>query len=367
MTSDKSKKKSNEKDTVTWERMDDDLNRSLCNCTFAKTVLMLLVILYHSCVFWTGTWWDTDPAFDSAGLKMIALWLNSFHIYGFTLISGYLFAYKVLKGGYNVFGPFIKNKVLRLIVPYVFVAIIWLIPVSVALFHISWEKIVSAYFLCTFPEQLWFLWMLFGVFVIAWPLRWVFLNRPKVGYLIAVVLYGIGIIGKKMLPNVFCFWTACQYVMFFFIGMRVRVKEEKGEKMITKIIPCYCWIAIDAMAFAGMMLFGQHIGIVWKALSICLNFVLHVVGAIMAWTTLQAIAKKIQWESCGFFKTLSFYSMPMYLFHQQLIYFSIILLNGKVNPWINAGANFFIAIVGSLSISAVLMKWKTTRMLIGEK
>ena len=154
MTSDKSKKKSNEKDTVTWERMDDDLNRSLCNCTFAKTVLMLLVILYHSCVFWTGTWWDTDPAFDSAGLKMIALWLNSFHIYGFTLISGYLFAYKVLKGGYNV----------------------------------SWEKIVNAYFLCTFPEQLWFLWMLFGVFVIAWPLRWVFLNRPKVGYLIAVVL-----------------------------------------------------------------------------------------------------------------------------------------------------------------------------------
>lgn len=59
--------------------------------------------------------------------------------------------------------------------------------------------------------------------------------------------------------------------------------------------------------------------------------------------------------------------MAMYLFHQQIIYFTISALNGVVNPWINAGVNFVAAIAGSLIISAVLMRWKATRFLIGEK
>ena len=59
--------------------------------------------------------------------------------------------------------------------------------------------------------------------------------------------------------------------------------------------------------------------------------------------------------------------MAMYLFHQQIIHFTISALNGVVNPWINAGVNFVAAIAGSLIISAVLMRWKATRFLIGEK
>ena len=58
--------------------------------------------------------------------------------------------------------------------------------------------------------------------------------------------------------------------------------------------------------------------------------------------------------------------MPVYLFHQQIIYFAIILLNGKVNPWIHMIANFAIAVTGALIISIILMKWKITRFLLGE-
>ena len=65
------------------------------------------------------------------------------------------------------------------------------------------------------------------------------------------------------------------------------------------------------------------------------------------------------------FNKLSTYSMPMYLFHQQIIYFSITILDGVVNPWINAGVNFIVATVGAYIISAILMKWKITRFLVG--
>lgn len=38
-------------------RTADNLSVSkLNNCTFVKTVLMLLVILYHACAFWNGEW-----------------------------------------------------------------------------------------------------------------------------------------------------------------------------------------------------------------------------------------------------------------------------------------------------------------------
>ena len=57
----------------------------------------------------------------------------------------------------------------------------------------------------------------------------------------------------------------------------------------------------------------------------------------------------------------------MYLFHQQIIYFSLTILDGVVNPWINAGVNFIVATVGAYIISAILMKWKITRFLVGEK
>ena len=67
------------------------------------------------------------------------------------------------------------------------------------------------------------------------------------------------------------------------------------------------------------------------------------------------------------FKLLSSYSMPMYLFHQQIIYFCIYVFNGKMNPWINATLNFSIAMLCSFIISAIIMRYSITRFLIGEK
>lgn len=343
------------------------LRSSLEDCPFFRAILMLLVILYHSCVFWTNTWWDSPPVFPSVALNYIARWLNSFHIYCFTLISGYVFAYKVKRNGYNVFPLFLRNKAKRLLVPYVFITFMWLIPINLLLFSLTWEKLVKTYLLGINPEQLWFLLMLFGVFAIVWPLRKIIMKRPPMGWLIAIVSYGIGIVGKRLLPNIFCIWTACQYVPYFYLGMRIRIKEENGESKITEVIPWFGWVGIDAILFVGSILLSEQSGTIWSLMKVGLNFFLHIVGAIMAWTTLQIFANKVNWGKSKSFKTLSSYSMPMYLFHQQIIYFTITCLNGKVAPWIHAGLNFAAALIGSFLISAVLMRWKVTRLLIGEK
>lgn len=344
------------------------IDRYLENCDFIKTVLMLVVVAYHCTIFWTqSAWFNQAPERDSILLGLFADWVGSFHIYAFTLVSGYIFAFKIAGGGYSQYISFLANKAKRLLVPYVFVMLIWVAPISEYFFNWDLNFLVKKYIFCINPSQLWFLWMLFWVFAIVWPLKKVIIERPIVGLCIAMVFYGVGIIGEHFLPNVFCIFTAFHYVLFFCIGMNIRMNEEKDSKSIMERIPWYFWIILDFIVFVGMMIAGLNNGIVWKLVERGLEFMLHIIGAIMAWTTLQTLAINVSWKSSRVFKTLFSYSMPMYLFHQQIIYFTISWLNGKINPWINAGVNFVAALSGSFLISSFLMRFKVTRKLIGEK
>ena len=343
-------------------------DKSLENCVFVKTILMILVVFGHSIAFWSGHWFTENPIISSTVLKELYNWINSFHIYSFTLVSGYIFAYKIRAGGgYKKYSLFLKNKIKRLLIPYIFSTVIWVAPLSAHFFKWSLIELFKKYILCINPSQLWFLWMLFWVFAIVWPIWKIVDKSQKIGYVVFGVFYGIGVIGNKIFANIFCVWTACQYMLFFYAGTRMNSKKE-SKKRITKIVPWYVWVILDAAIFVlSIFIRSTDDYIIFKMVSVGLNLSLHVVGAIMAFAILQALASFIDWESSRILKILSSYSMPIYLFHQQIIYFTIVWLNGKVNPWINAGVNFITALTGSLLISAMLMKWKVTRLLIGEK
>ncbi len=87
-----------------------DVRKQLENVGFIKTVLMLTIILGHSCNFWRGDWFTKNPAIESYGLRLLSLYVNSFHIYAFALVSGYLFAYKVIGGGTTVMDCSLKIR-----------------------------------------------------------------------------------------------------------------------------------------------------------------------------------------------------------------------------------------------------------------
>lgn len=72
----------------------------LANCGSIKAILMLFVVLNHSlCVFVSNGWGPYEPATESPVLGVMAEWLGTFHIYGFALISGYIFYYIKFNGG----------------------------------------------------------------------------------------------------------------------------------------------------------------------------------------------------------------------------------------------------------------------------
>ena len=66
----------------------------LNNISFIKVTMMLLIVLYHSLLFFGGTWFTViKVVYKSRFLYAIALWFNTFHIHTFAMASVYLFYY----------------------------------------------------------------------------------------------------------------------------------------------------------------------------------------------------------------------------------------------------------------------------------
>lgn len=338
--------------------------RELDNCTFVKTVLMLIVVLYHSILFWGGSWFTKDPALSAQPLALLAGWMDSFHIYGFTLVSGYLFYYiKCEKGGYGSFVPFAVNKAKRLLVPYAFAAAVWVIPVQYAFFRPDAMTLAKNYLLGINPAQLWFLLMLFCVFLLFWPMAGFLRKHAVLGAGLMLGLYGCGIVGGMVLPNVFRVFTALQYLPVFYLGFTLR---QHGTGLLRRL-PAPVWLGLSVALFALTRYLAGFDSALFKLLTMGFEFLTHVVGALMAFAVLQAVADRVSWKRSRIFAFLSRRSMAVYLFHQQVIYFLIAGFNGAVNPYVHGVVNFVGCLGASLVIASVLMKFRFTRMLIGEK
>lgn len=133
-------------------------------------------------------------------------------------------------------------------------------------------------------------------------------------------------------------------------------------------------IPIRVIVFFQLILFCVHqmtsdlTGIIiFKLINLISLYGAHVFGALMSFFVLQCFASKVEWKKNKAFMLLSKNSMTIYLFHQQIIYFTILWFNGKVNPYVNSFINFGVALFLSSLISTMLMKFKVTRILIGEK
>ena len=148
----------------------------------------------------------------------------------------------------------------------------------------------------------------------------------------------------------------------FLVGFKIR---QHGSGMLMKI-PSLVWLTMDV----GLFYFSKKLAFVdnifTKVFNFGLNFALHIVGAIMAFVILQKIANTINTHN-RFWDFLSKHSMGIYLFHQQIIYICIYLLNAQVNPYLHSVINFVVSSSISVTISYLLMKSKITRVIIGEK
>ena len=335
----------------------------LKNCSFVRNALMIIIVAYHSIIFLSGNWFNDaiDIGFKSLAIEYLCNWLNSFHVYAFTFMSGYIFYYiKYEKGGYQNYRLFLANKVKRLLIPYLFVSLFWAIPIHSLIYGFDFSQIAYRFILGAAPNQLWFLLMLFFVFAIFFPLSKVF-KEKKASVLLVILFAAIGIVLNHYFPNVLQIWSSLRFITFFYLGFKTR----QSWRFVLKKIPFLFFVVFDVVLFVGSCFLQTQTGSLSQLLNVFLLYVINIVGSFMAWTSLQHIAKYFSNNKVNSFFAQR--SMIVFLFHQQVIYIVIGFLFNEVNIFLIAFFNFLFSLSFSLLISVVFLRFNWTRFLIGEK
>lgn len=338
-------------------------NIYLKNCNSAKVILMLCIVIGH-CIspYASQTWFTIISLPNVRFLEVGSRFLNSFHIYAFTLISGYIFYYqKFEKGKYGNYKKFIKNKVLRLIVPYIAFSLVWAVPFRVIFFDESVSQLFVKFVIADSPEQLWFLLMLFFVFAIYSP----FAEWIDKHYLSATAficgLYIIGTIWDFTL-DYFQFFKALRFLIFFHAGCSLRKFKSWFETL--RKYPTWIYIAIFAILFSAneVLLLVQKTNIILKMTALLLGFILNLYGAISCFLCLQ----KYDISSTKIISYLGDKTMAIYLLHQQLVYlFTFLLCFITTNAAFVVPVCFMAVLCVSVVLANLLTRCSVTRIGLG--
>ena len=169
-------------------------------------------------------------------------------------------------------------------------------------------------------------------------------------------------VGERRFLNCFSVFSAFLYFPFFLLGYKLRQYNSKLKNTIPPLI----WIETDVLIFfAGRQLPADRL--IDRLLSEGVDFVLHIVGALMAFFVFQKLAGLLEWKSSKLFRFFSSRSVLIYLLHQQVIYVSIYLFNGVLDPLVHVLVNVLFAIFIPSVISLLLNKYKWFRVLTGSK
>ena len=318
---------------------------------------MLCVITCHSCAFWNGRWFSyLTPTFDNFAVGMFADWLGSFQIPAFVLISGFIYSYIIDNmNSYSQSLKFIKKKATRLLLPYYFVTIIWLLPIHYFIYG-DIDKVLIARYLMGGGEQLWFMYMLFFVFII-FHFTYTYVKKHIVIeciYIFAAYISGCHLEWEHL--NYLQVAVSLKYMLYFWIGYKFWNYR--------RLILLYNKFVIFLLIGSNLLLycFYTQPSCSHKTF-VCL--LLNLEGAVTAFITLTKLGS-INIFHNRYTKLIQSNNFVMYLFHQQLIYFTLMFFNGILNPVIHASLNFVVAFSVSFILSIVLHKYYLTCFLLGE-
>ena len=275
----------------------------------------------------------------------------------------YLHILNMNGGGYKDFKTFVHKKLKRLIIPYFFVSLLWVIPFQIYFFGINMKNYFCKYVLGIAPSQLWFLLMLFFVFLIIFYVSdWLY-YEPKQGIIICSILYFVGILLTRFVPNIFQIFTAMQYLLFFYLGMLM----EKYDFFSKKHKSLMLFVVDISLFFLYMCLSSLNKGFI-KIILIFLKLLLNIAGSLMIIVLIKNLINQYSdLLNSKIFKIFKNKTFIVYLLHQQIIYCVINVLNGLVCSTVLVLSNFIISIIGSLIIGSLLTKFKFGKLIFGMK
>lgn len=269
-----------------------------------RFVAILLVVLGHSIIIYNPHWGLIQSPIESNFLKYLCLFIYIFHMPLFFFISGYLFN-NINFDNINFWMIFTK-KIKRLIVPYLFVSILYLVPIRTL---INYPNYVNNSFLYNVivnillgrdNGHLWFLISLFLDFISFYFLRKVVRNDK----LLFIICFIISIIGY------FYIGAPLQYLFWFSYGYFI-AKIGFATRCFNKTKMCCIILFLVLLIFLYLFIFDNSS---YYIICIILKYIINLILLPFLYIIIPSKSNK-------FVQNISKYSFGIYLFHSPLIYF----------------------------------------------
>lgn len=336
----------------------NNLNYQIINL---RAIAIILIVLGHSIIIYDNSFniLSTDikmPLFETAKHYISFIQLKLFFS-----ISGFLMCYKVIRWKnisiekiFQDFILFIKQKSKRLIVPLIFVCVLYMDPIKILIGVKEYSfglKLLLQQLLCINIGHLWFLPCLFNIFVIMY-ICLAFIRNSFIGHVILFLALIVVNYFHGRFTNIYQLNETAYYTFFFYLGYIInRISMEMKYMKVQYHINLKKFLTVhkSAILLLFIILLITSTGLIIKNItSIGFDFYLSIV-------VLSCFYILIPKKSNRIIKTISDYSYGIYLFHSPLIYITATFCP-DINPWLMLFINFVIFGLISYMISYVLSK-----------
>ena len=345
----------------------------LNNISLLRVFAILIVVLGHSMVVYQYNWGIYTPLIKSSFFNTLKTYIDIFQMPLFIFISGYMYYYcRKECGKYKNAGKFSFDKTKRLLVPYICVAIFYVLPIRMLTSYKGYSgnntlEVIYKYILTGLDSgHLWYLLAIFEIFIVF------YLFEPiinKIGTPASFIIIACANIISYKFPHLFQIANSIHYFMFFYLGYIIRKNERvfayefKGKKNIIIIISTF----ILQFIFLIMSLKISNNNLICTLSKNSVYLFSNISSAIFYFLALSTISSK--YKSLNSSKTLKFLdkeSYAIYLFHSPLIYIMLkYIANEDISPFIVVPSFFVIILFGSLGISYVIKKTQVLKFIIG--
>ncbi|MGP6139568.1 acyltransferase family protein [Jeotgalibaca sp. A127] len=329
-------------------------SRKIKFVSLLKVFGVLIVILGHSMILYQTNWNVFIPKVPSETINMAKNYINIFQMPLFVMISGYLFFNSHSRGKYLSIILLIKDKAIRLLVPYFFVTLSWVIPIRLFVGYKNYKGslLIAIKNLLTSIDvgHTWFLVMLFLVFIIFFSV----INLGK-GTIFNLIIFTSFYMFSILFPSIFQIKSSFFYLIFFYLGYLFNEYKEHLNRMLSHKVIAFLF-SVNFITWVAYYLLSTNT----TYTVIIIKHILFLISSCSAIIVLYGLFSKGTFDF--YFdkiitKEIDKNNFGLYLFHEPIIYLIYFYLaNTLINPWLMVVICFTLSTTGSLVITNLLRK-----------
>ena len=336
---------------------------------YLKIIGILLVVIGHCTSIYTGGWVFTSPV-NSPIYGLIASYVYTFHVPMLVFVSGAIYYYcRINKEKYSSIKSLIINKFKRLILPFLFVGIIYSIPIKyiIGMTEGNIFSNIKSFILGSNTGHLWYLLMLFDIFIIFYLYEKFILNK-KYSIILNLILFNILYISSGFFTNIFQINRAIQYSIFFYLGYEFfRSKDKlilKLEKLKSKSIlimtPVLITISLVLILVSKMKLSNIMLSKFFSLINVVIAIICITICYLIVYLINNRMKNIIIKEKIDkLINIIGKYSFSIYLLHEPIIFIILYFIANKyISPNILVMACLSISVSVSILISVTYIKIK---------